>query len=288
MYIERVPNRKSPPAVLLRESFREDGKVKKRTLANLSKWPDHLVDGLRILLKGGVALPSLSAHLRLAGSSAPGPRSPRSPTNVTLSRSPSRSPGRCQSRVWPHSGSGMAASTVGKLREWRRDPAFRPRGTTCWGAVTELPALYHCLPGHSVVTCLAISRPASISVRRSSQVFWRFSQSCGVVPKYVASRNAVSALMPRWPLRIIVTRLTGTPSAFDRALADSPISSSSSRTGHWPTARFRRAPRAGFRPDAPASSRFSRSSHPLVSDNPRSRLRPVRRRSNGSRYATAH
>ena len=60
MYIERVPNRKSPPAVLLRESFRQDGKVKKRTLANLSKWPDHLVEGFRILLKGGVALPSLS------------------------------------------------------------------------------------------------------------------------------------------------------------------------------------------------------------------------------------
>ncbi len=59
MYIERVPNRNSPPAVLLRESFREDGKVKKRTLANLSKWPDGLVDGLRILLKGGVALPTL-------------------------------------------------------------------------------------------------------------------------------------------------------------------------------------------------------------------------------------
>ncbi len=59
MYIDRVPNRNSPPAVLLRESFRQDGKVKKRTLANLSKWPDHLVEGLRILLKGGVALPSL-------------------------------------------------------------------------------------------------------------------------------------------------------------------------------------------------------------------------------------
>ena len=59
MYIERVPNRKSPPAVLLRESFREDGKVKKRTLANLSKWPEDLVEGLRVLLKGGVALPSL-------------------------------------------------------------------------------------------------------------------------------------------------------------------------------------------------------------------------------------
>ena len=59
MYVERVPNRSSPPAVLLRESFREDGKVKKRTLANLSKWPDDLVEGFRILLKGGVALPSL-------------------------------------------------------------------------------------------------------------------------------------------------------------------------------------------------------------------------------------
>ncbi len=59
MYIERVPNRNSPPAVLLRESYRHDGKVKKRTLANLSKWPDHIVNGLRILLKGGVALPSM-------------------------------------------------------------------------------------------------------------------------------------------------------------------------------------------------------------------------------------
>ena len=37
MYVTRVPNRGSPPAVLLRESFREDGKVKTRTLANLSR-----------------------------------------------------------------------------------------------------------------------------------------------------------------------------------------------------------------------------------------------------------
>ncbi len=59
MYIERVPNRNSPPAILLRESFREDGKVKKRTLANLSTWPEDIVEGLRILLKGGVALSSM-------------------------------------------------------------------------------------------------------------------------------------------------------------------------------------------------------------------------------------
>ena len=59
MYIEAVPNRNSPPAVLLRESYRQDGKVKKRTLANLSKWPPALVQGLRILLKGGVAVPQI-------------------------------------------------------------------------------------------------------------------------------------------------------------------------------------------------------------------------------------
>ena len=53
MYIEAVPNRNSPPAVLLREAYRADGKVKKRTLANLSKWPSDLVEGLRTLLKGG-------------------------------------------------------------------------------------------------------------------------------------------------------------------------------------------------------------------------------------------
>ena len=51
MYIETVPNRNSPPAILLREGWREDGKVKKRTLANLSKWPRSKIDTLRRLLK---------------------------------------------------------------------------------------------------------------------------------------------------------------------------------------------------------------------------------------------
>jgi hypothetical protein len=52
MYVTRVPNRGSPPAVLLRESFRENGKVKTRTLANLSRWPEHKVDKLERALKG--------------------------------------------------------------------------------------------------------------------------------------------------------------------------------------------------------------------------------------------
>ena len=52
MYIERVPNRSSPPAVLLRESYREGGRVKKRTLANLSHLSDATIEGLRRVLRG--------------------------------------------------------------------------------------------------------------------------------------------------------------------------------------------------------------------------------------------
>ncbi|MCP5249080.1 MAG: hypothetical protein H6942_11200 [Candidatus Accumulibacter sp.] len=58
MYIEAVPNRNSPPAVLLREAFREQGKVRKRTLANLSCLRADVIEVLMILLKGGVAVPS--------------------------------------------------------------------------------------------------------------------------------------------------------------------------------------------------------------------------------------
>ena len=47
MYVATVPNRGSPPAILLRESYRDGGKVKNRTLANLSHWPADKVDELR-------------------------------------------------------------------------------------------------------------------------------------------------------------------------------------------------------------------------------------------------
>ena len=52
MYISSIPNRKSPPAVLLRESFRENGKVKNRTLANLSHWNPARIEALRRALRG--------------------------------------------------------------------------------------------------------------------------------------------------------------------------------------------------------------------------------------------
>ena len=58
MYIEAVPNRNSPPAILLRESFRHEGKVRKRTLCNLSGWSPAHVEGLRGVLKGGTVIPA--------------------------------------------------------------------------------------------------------------------------------------------------------------------------------------------------------------------------------------
>lgn len=52
MYIATVPNRNSPPAILLREAYREAGKVKNRTLANLTRWKPDRIEALRRALKG--------------------------------------------------------------------------------------------------------------------------------------------------------------------------------------------------------------------------------------------
>lgn len=61
MFVDLVPNRNSRPAVLLRESYREGEKVKKRTLANLSDWPTHKVEALKAVLRGaGVATQALA------------------------------------------------------------------------------------------------------------------------------------------------------------------------------------------------------------------------------------
>jgi hypothetical protein len=65
VYIETIPNRSSPPAILLREGYRENGKVVKRTLANLSGWDPQLVEHFRVLLKGGVAVASAASLLTI-------------------------------------------------------------------------------------------------------------------------------------------------------------------------------------------------------------------------------
>lgn len=68
MYVTRVPNRGSPPAVLLRESYREAGQVKTRTLANLSRWPEHKVERLQRALKGVPAAADLAEAFEIARS----------------------------------------------------------------------------------------------------------------------------------------------------------------------------------------------------------------------------
>ncbi len=61
MHVDIVPNRGSPPAVLLRESYSEDGRTRKRTLANLSDWPLARVEQLRAVLRGETLLPASEA-----------------------------------------------------------------------------------------------------------------------------------------------------------------------------------------------------------------------------------
>ncbi len=61
MYVAVVPNRGSPPAILLRESYREAGKTKNRTLANLSRWPAERIEQLRAVLRGDQLLPAAEA-----------------------------------------------------------------------------------------------------------------------------------------------------------------------------------------------------------------------------------
>ena len=97
MYIEAVPNRNSPPAILLRESYRVGGKIKKRTLLNLSDWPCTMVEGLRALLKGGTVLP-------------PGQGA------ITIKRS------------LPH---GHVAAALGTLRRIGFDRLLGPAGNRC-------------------------------------------------------------------------------------------------------------------------------------------------------------
>ena len=57
MYIESIPNRNSRPAILLREAWREGNRIRKKTVANLTDWPEEIIEGLRLLLKGKKLFP---------------------------------------------------------------------------------------------------------------------------------------------------------------------------------------------------------------------------------------
>lgn len=129
MYIESVPNRNSPPAILLRESYRENGKVRKRTLCNLSDWPTAHVEGLRGVLKGGTVI-------------APD----RDAFTVT--------------RSLPH---GHAALAVGMARKIDLDNILGPAGNHCRDLVLAMIVARIIEPGSKLATARALSPATATS-----------------------------------------------------------------------------------------------------------------------------
>src|SRR6202012_3293744 len=123
MYIESVPNRNSPPAVLLRESYRENGKVRKRTLCNLSDWPAAHVEGLRGVLKGGTVI-------------APG----RAAFTVV--------------RSLPH---GHVAAAIGTARKIGLDRILGPGGNRCRDLVLAMIAARILDPASKLATMRALT-----------------------------------------------------------------------------------------------------------------------------------
>jgi hypothetical protein len=100
MYVESVPNRNSPPAILLRESYREDGKVRKRTLCNLSDWPKAHVEGLRGVLKGGTVVAADRAAFTVARSATSAPSSARRTRSASTASSAPKATAAVTS-CWP-------------------------------------------------------------------------------------------------------------------------------------------------------------------------------------------
>ena len=129
MYIESVPNRNSPPAILLRESYRENGKVRKRTLCNLSDWSAAHVEGLRGVLKGGTVI-------------APD----RDAFTVT--------------RSLPH---GHAALALGTARKIGLDTMIGPDGNRCRDLVLAMIIARIIDPGSKLAAARALSPETATS-----------------------------------------------------------------------------------------------------------------------------
>jgi len=123
MYIEAVPNRHSPPAILLRETYRQDGKICKRTLCNLSNWPTAHIEGLRGVLKGGTVIPA-----------------ERDAFTVT--------------RSLPH---GHVAAALGTARNIGLDTILGPEGNRCRDLVLAMLVSRILDPGSKLATARALS-----------------------------------------------------------------------------------------------------------------------------------
>ena len=129
MYIESVPNRNSPPAILLRESYREGSKVRKRTLCNLSDWPAAHIEGLRGVLRGGTVIAA-----------------ERDAFTVT--------------RSLPH---GHVAAALGSARKIGLDRILGPEGNRCRDLILALLVGRILEPASKLATARALSPATAAS-----------------------------------------------------------------------------------------------------------------------------
>lgn len=129
MYIEVVPNRDSKPCTLLRESYRQDGKVRKRTLANLSNLPPDAVEGLRVLLRGGTVVSDLSESFEIT-------------------------------RSQPY---GHVAAVLGTLRQIGLDRDLAPQSCTERDLVVAMIVARILAPGSKLATARGLGQEAPLS-----------------------------------------------------------------------------------------------------------------------------
>ena len=127
MYIAVVPNRSSPPAILLRESFREGGKVKNRTLANLSDWSSERVEALRAVLRGRALAPP----------------APHEASGLEIVRS------------WPH---GHIAAVLGTVRRLDLERLLAPKATPPRALVVAMLVQRLVAPGSKLATARGLAR----------------------------------------------------------------------------------------------------------------------------------
>src|SRR5215218_963634 len=131
MFVQVIPNRGSPPAILLRESYREGGKVKKRTLCNLTHWPPSLLEGFKALLEGGTVISA-----------------PAAPEVFTIRR------------ALPH---GHVAAVLGTLRQIGLDRILGPDGNRCRDLVIAMVAARLTEPTSKLATAKALSPETAAS-----------------------------------------------------------------------------------------------------------------------------
>src|ERR1017187_9835548 len=216
MFVTTVPNRGSPPAVLLRESYREDGKVKSRTLANLSHWPDEKIQTLRAALRGdrlvpageggfeirrslphGHVLAALATARRIGLDDLPPP--PNSPPPACSI--PPR-PAIPSARLWASAPFGCARSTPPSTG-WALS---RASSRTASPAATSRKAHWYSTTSLRLILREATARsPITATAGTSGATGRNWSSGCCVPLTAVPSRSrcskATPPIPPPWPAR---------------------------------------------------------------------------------------